>query len=68
MPYVKDADFALVTELTQLIKELAEKANHPSIPQIAGRVLRVMTNYEGRAESHGSLHHSQTRKESGIKD
>jgi hypothetical protein len=45
VPYVKDTDFARVTELIQLIKELAEKEKHPSIPDIADRALRIMAEY-----------------------
>ena len=66
MPYIKDADFARVMELTQLIKELAEKDHHPSIPDIADRVLKIMDSYEARVESHSSLHGLQTKRESGT--
>ena len=68
MPYIKDADFARVVELAQLIKELAEKENHPAIPDIADRVLKIMAQYEPRPESHSSLQDVQRGKESGIKD
>ena len=67
MPYIKDADFVRVTELTQLMKELGEKASHPSIPDIADRVLKIMADYRGRLASHSILHNPHRRKESGIK-
>jgi hypothetical protein len=55
VPYIKDVDFARVVELTQSIKELAEKENHPSIPDIADRVLKIMAQYEARIESHSPV-------------
>ncbi len=67
MPYIKDADFARVTELTRLMRELGEKENHRAIPEIADRVLKIMAEYEARFESHNSAQNVQTRKESAIK-
>lgn len=68
MPYIKDADFARVVELTQLVKKLAEKENHPSIPDITDRMLKIMAQYEARIESHSSSQDVQRGKESRIKD
>jgi hypothetical protein len=62
VPYIKDADFARVTELTQLLKELGEKENHSSIPEIADRVLKIMAEYEARFESHNSAQNAQMRQ------
>ena len=63
MPYIKDADFARVTELTRLLKELGEKENHSSIPEIADRVLKIMAEYETRFESHNPAQNVQMREE-----
>jgi len=63
VPYIKDADFARLEELIQLIKELAEKEKHPSIPDIADRMLKIMEEYGGHAESHSSPQRPSVRKQ-----
>jgi hypothetical protein len=68
VPYIKDADFARVVELTQLIKELAQKESYPSIPDIADRVLKIMVQYEARIDSHSSLRDVQRGEQSRNKD
>jgi len=45
MPYIRDRDFARINELVQTIKQLAEKEGHVSIPDIAGRALKIMERY-----------------------
>ena len=45
MPYVRDRDFARIRELVAIIKQLAEKEGHLSIPDIAARALNVMEKY-----------------------
>ncbi len=45
MPYIRDRDFARINELIQTIKQLAEKEGHVSIPDIAGRALKIMERY-----------------------
>jgi hypothetical protein len=62
VPYIKDVDFARVTELTRLMRELGEKENHRSIPEIADRVLKIMAEYETRFESHNSAQNIQMRQ------
>jgi hypothetical protein len=62
VPYIKDADFARVTELTLLVRELGEKENHSAIPEIADRVLKIMAEYEARFEPHNSAQNIQMRQ------
>jgi hypothetical protein len=45
MPYVRDRDFARIQELVRTIQQLAEKEAHSSIPDIAGRALKIMDKY-----------------------
>ncbi len=45
MPYIRAKDFARVGELLQTIKELAEKGDNHSVPDIAARALKVMAKY-----------------------
>lgn len=45
MPYIRDNDFARVRELVETIKELTEKGEDGSIPDIAARALKVMGKY-----------------------
>jgi len=45
MPYIRDRDFARVVELVETIKELSEKDEHRSVPDIAARALKVMEKY-----------------------
>ena len=45
MPYIRDRDFARVVELVETIKELSEKEEYLSIPDIATRALKVMGKY-----------------------
>lgn len=63
MPYIKDADFARLGELIQLIKELAQKDGNSPIPDITERVLRIMNGYRGQAESHSSPRGRSDRKQ-----
>lgn len=45
MPYVRDRDFARIRELVQTIEQLAKKEGQLSIPDIAGRALKIMDKY-----------------------
>ncbi len=45
MPYIRDRDFARINELVQTLKQLAEKEGYMSIPDIAGRALKIMDRY-----------------------
>ncbi len=53
MPYIRDRDFARINELVQTIKQLAEKEEHLSIPDIAARALKIMDRYIVEAEEEG---------------
>lgn len=63
MPYIKDADFARLEELIQLIKEFAEREKHPSVFSITERMLKIMEEYRGHAESHSSPQRPSVRKQ-----
>jgi hypothetical protein len=54
-----------MTKLIQLMKELAEKEDHPSISDIADRVLKIMEQYGARAEPYSPTH--SPTKEAGLK-
>jgi len=45
MPYIRDRDFTRIRELVETIKELSEKENHLSIPDIDVRAVKVMRKY-----------------------
>jgi hypothetical protein len=45
MPYIRDRDFARIRELVQTIEQLAKKEGHLSLPDIAGRALKIMDKY-----------------------
>ncbi len=46
MPYIRDRDFARIRELVQTIQQLAQKKEtYVSIPDIAGRTLKIMDKY-----------------------
>ena len=45
MPYIRDNDFTRVRELLETIKELAEKEEYLSIPDITTRALKVLGKY-----------------------
>ena len=45
MPYIRDRDFARIKELLETIKELSEKGEHLSVPDIAARALKVVEKY-----------------------
>ena len=45
MPYIRDRDFTRIRELVETIKELSEKKEYLSIPDIAIRALKVMGKY-----------------------
>ena len=45
MPYIRDRDLSRVRELVETVKELSEKKEYLSIPDIAARALRVMEKY-----------------------
>jgi len=50
MPYIRDRDFARINELVLTIKQLSEKEGYASIPDIAGRALKIMERYIVEAE------------------
>jgi len=50
MPYIRERDFTRIRELVETIKELSEKENHLSIPDIAIRALKVMRKYIVQSE------------------
>ena len=45
MPYIRDKDFTRIREQVETIKELSEKEEYLSIPDIAIRALKVMGKY-----------------------
>ena len=45
MPYIKDRDFTRVKELVETVKELSEKEEYFSIPDITSRAIKVMKKY-----------------------
>ena len=45
MPYVRARDFTRIRELVETIKELSEKEEYLSIPDIATRALKVIGKY-----------------------
>jgi len=45
MPYIRERDFTRVRELVETVKELSEKGEYLSIPDIITRALKVMERY-----------------------
>ncbi len=45
MPYIRLKDCARIKELLETIKELSEKGENGSVPNIVNRALKVMKKY-----------------------
>ena len=45
MPYLRDRDYALIRELVETIKFLAEQEGSKSVPSLSDRLLAIIDKY-----------------------